>query len=198
MVTIHALTAKGLYFVCEDLRPEDHAEILATRYEDQIAPDTAAVLASRSHIAYEARWNDIPVAIYGAVEKWPGVWSVFLMATDEWRHVALSVTRHALREGLPAVWEAGAHRLECASIETHPIAHRWLERLGFSCEARLPGYGRQGETFLSYARFDPYRVPQQGPVWAGQKSALEQSAAGWKHPVDTSCGKNKTLESSVT
>ena len=48
------------------------------------------------------------------------------------------------------LWEGGAHRLECRSMEGHVEAQRWLETIGATREATLHGYGREGEDFHVY------------------------------------------------
>jgi hypothetical protein len=100
----------------------------------------------------------MPLAAMGAIECWPGVWSAWMIATDKWPSVARAATRWA-RFALDAVLvAAGAHRCECKSIADHRTAHRWLAHLGARPEAVHPGYGRNRETFITFAwRLDHVR-----------------------------------------
>lgn len=91
-----------------------------------------------------------PVAVIGALETWPTVWSVWMFATDRWPEVAVDATRFARRRLAPALLELGLRRAECRSSATHHAAHRWLAHLGARREAEYPDYGRNGETFIGF------------------------------------------------
>lgn len=145
--------------VTRAMRATDRREVFATRFDDDadaLARDLVAVSRFGAVIALGGR----PVAAMGAMECWPGVWNVWLIATEDWKLVARATTRwarYALRTLLP---EAGAHRCECRSIADHRTAHRWLEHLGARAEAMHPDFGRLRETFITFAwRFDHVRNP---------------------------------------
>lgn len=151
------LTEATVLPVARAMRAADRREVFATRFDDDaeaLARDLVAVSRFGATIALAGR----PVAAMGAMECWPGVWSVWLIATDEWKLVARAATRwarHALGTVLP---EAGAHRCECRSMAEHKTAHRWLELLGARAEAVHPDFGRLRETFITFAwRFDHVR-----------------------------------------
>ena len=92
-----------------------------------------------------------PAAVVSAIERWPRVYEVAMFATDEWPAVAWSLTRFVSQRMRPAMLKAGGHRAECRSIVGHDVAHAWLDRLGFRCEARLPDFGKDREEFLLFA-----------------------------------------------
>lgn len=73
-----------------------------------------------------------------------------MFATNDWPRVALSVTRHVVKEMLPAWYASGANRAECRSHADYDWAHRWLEMMGASREAVIPEYGREAETYYQY------------------------------------------------
>ena len=117
----------------------------------------------------------MPVAVVAAIECWPGFYSVGMFATDAWPEVACSLTRWARRRMAASLLAAGAHRMECRTIEGHETAHRWLERLGAVREAVMPDMGRNRETFYLYAwrlRDVPSRI-----VLESQSAAVAPVAA---------------------
>lgn len=93
-----------------------------------------------------------PVAIFSGWFMSPGVVSVQMIATDDWRLIAGAATRWSLATGLP--WLMGrAHRAECRVMASHVVARRWLERLGFVDETpRGMAFGKDRQRFHLYAR----------------------------------------------
>ena len=140
--------------VAQRMRAEDRREVFATRFDDDIDSLVRELVAASRFgavVAHEGR----PAAAMGAIEAWPGVWSAWMFATDAWPSVARATTRYARIALLSVLAEAGAHRCECKSIEGHTVAHRWLQHLGAHVEAVHPGFGRNRETFITFAwRFD--------------------------------------------
>lgn len=130
------------------MRAWDKREIYATRWTDDPV-HLAADAASCAPMAWIIGIDE-PVVAIGARPIHPGVWSVFMFATDLWPSVALSTTRFVRRVMIPALRSTGAHRAECRSMEGHAQAQRWLERLGARREATLEGYGREGQNFHVY------------------------------------------------
>ena len=151
---------RDVRYVAERMRQWDRREIFACRWDDDaeaLAQDTVRALACGYGYCTSL---DQPVAVFGAAECWPGVWQVAAFATDEWPRVALGVTRFIRRTLIATLYERGAHRAECRSMEGHHWAHRWLLALGAQREAVHPGYGRAGETFVTFAwSRDDVRIP---------------------------------------
>lgn len=133
-----------------DMRARDREEIFATRWTTNpldLAEDVIRIPGPK----WVAHGEGIgPVAAYGATPMWPGVWNLYLFATDNFTQVAWDVTRHIRRVMMPSLAMAGAHRAEARSHISHVEAHRWLERLGAEREAVLKGYGRGGEDFILF------------------------------------------------
>lgn len=153
-MTILPLDANAVSFVAANMRDADRAEIFATRADDDAARLAAETMAF-ARFGGVAWWrdgrHDEPVAVVCAIPLWPGVWSVGMYATDRWPAVAHATTRWIKRSLIADLVAAGAHRAECRSLAGHATAHRWLESLGASFEARLPAYGCHCETFFLYA-----------------------------------------------
>ena len=134
------------------MRDRDLEEVTATGWatgRQEWADHITALLESHAGRAVirGASRHGRPVSVFGAIECWPGVWSAWMVATDEWPRVALRTTRAVIREVLPAVWARGAHRIEARSISGYDEAHRWLKTLGASHESTLQAFGRDQQDF---------------------------------------------------
>ena len=150
-VTITACVPEGVLHIASNMRESDRAEIFATRWSASpidLAEDLVRIPGPKW-----VAWDTVagPVATYGAMPMWPGVWSLYCFATDYFPQVAWYVTRHIRRVMMRSLAIAGAHRAEARSIVSHTEAHAWLERLGAHREATLKGYGKGGEDFILFA-----------------------------------------------
>lgn len=135
--------------ITSNLRQRDRDELFATNYGED--PE----LLARHAVAGGAfRWaaylDGEPVAAIGAFPRWPGVWTVWAYGTDDWPSVVVSVTRHVRRFMLPAIVNSGAHRADALALAEHSDARRWLISLGAKEEHTLDGWGKKGQTFVSY------------------------------------------------
>lgn len=147
---ITASDANPVREICYNLRDGDRHEAFA-----QMRHDSAHVLAHNiihdwgplSYIVYR---YEKPVAVLGAMEMWPGVWSAWLLATDDFSKVGKTVTAFIHRDMSPLLRALGCHRLEARSLATHTEAHRWLESLGAKREALLKNYGKNKEDFIIF------------------------------------------------
>ena len=161
MVTIEPLAPDPVRAIARAMRDTDRREIFALRADDD-ADRVAEEACLLSRFGAVARWNMAPVAAFGAAEATPGVFEVWLFATDAWPGVATGVLRWAVATLKPAMLAAGGHRAQCLSIADRHDAHRMLERFGFRREATLIQRGRCRETFHLYAwRLEDVRDPVQ-------------------------------------
>lgn len=135
--------------VIEAMRADDRHEIFACRNSDCDDALERDVL-SLGPISWVAGNDSGPIALFGCETMWPGVFSMWLFATDNFPQIRFSMTKLVKRDIVPMMFDAGAHRLEARSIEGHTTAQRWLERLGAAREATLVGYGRNREDFHIY------------------------------------------------
>ena len=140
--------AKGALHVIENMREWDRREIFATRTEDDNIRLLEDVLGLPGP-AWMASSSD-PIALFGCVPLWPGVWSMWFFATDTLHQIGIGVTRVIIKAIVPMLWEGGAHRLECRSMEGHTQAQDWLEVIGARRECTLSRFGREGEDFHVY------------------------------------------------
>ncbi len=137
--------------VAHRMRAADRREIYASRWREDDDVLTREVVQLSRFGAVAALDGGTPVAAMGVCPLWPGVWTAWMFATDDWPKIARAMTRWARRTLMPAVAATGAHRVECRSIEGHDLAHRWLDHLGAVREAEMPDCGKRRETFYLYA-----------------------------------------------
>lgn len=135
--------------ITSNLRARDREELFATEYGED-----PAALARQAVASGAFRWGAYlegePVAAIGALPRWPNVWTMWAYGTDDWPKVVISVTRHARRFMLPAIVNSGAHRADAVALASHTDARQWLEYLGAEEEHTLDGWGKNGQTFVSY------------------------------------------------
>jgi hypothetical protein len=159
-MTLAKLNEVDLDYVTHRLREDDLREVMATRWTDDPVALTSDIM-SNGEFGWIAGTEDrVPVAAFGAIPVWNGVWEVWLIATEDWPKVALGVTKFIKKTMIPAMREAGVHRAQCRSIEGHETAHRWLEFLGAHRESTMPKFGRDGETFHLYCWTEPGICPR--------------------------------------
>lgn len=144
------LYPEGVQHVVHKMRAKDREEVFATQWSDdpwQLGND----ILRMGGFGFVLHADDgEPVVCCGAMPMWNGVWSVWMFATDRFDEISLSTHRFAKRVFFPALDEAGWHRLECRSLGTHTVAHRWLEVLGAYKESEVFNYGSKGEDFVVY------------------------------------------------
>jgi hypothetical protein len=136
-------------YVIGRMRAWDRREIFATRDGDSDLDLLEAVMAS-GDVSWIAGRDEEPIAVYGCRPMWPGVWSMWLFATDNLGRIGKSVTQHVRTVIVPGLFREGARRLECRSMEGHTDAQRWLLHLGAVREGTNRAFGRDGEDFHVY------------------------------------------------
>ena len=149
MTGLTPLEPMALSHIIGNLREWDRREVFATRADDceDALLDDAMASGDVSWIAWDGRE---PVAAFGCMPLWRGVWSMWLFATDNFHKIGISVTKTIVRDIVPALWNGGAHRLECKSMEGHVQAQRWLETIGAKRECTHVNFGREGQDFHVY------------------------------------------------
>lgn len=135
--------------VVRDMREWDRIEIFATQPDDDL-DRFAALIPYMGPAAWVAGLEYEPIAVFGAFERFPGMWDMWLFATDSLNKIGKSMTSSVRRVIVPELFAAGARRLECKSMEGHVQAQSWLSLIGARREASHPEYGRGGETFHTY------------------------------------------------
>lgn len=142
---IERLTIEAAIAVAKNMRPRDRHEICAIANTD----DPAQVVSMLQHIRHigVVAGKDEPIAATGVMEMHPGVVSAFLFATPRWREVATSTAKWWKRRLLPHLAASGVHRVQAYSLAGYKEAHDWMSYFGARCEAKLAGYGKDGEDY---------------------------------------------------
>jgi hypothetical protein len=138
---------RDLSYIAANLRPEDHAEIDCQL--DDWTPATVA-LAALQGFAYVCELDGNPEAAFGAGEIRSGLWIAWSWGTKRMRRCVPRITQFFYEVLGPQVAAQGAHRVEARAMAGNDLAVRWLNRLGATERCPLPGYGRNGETFLLF------------------------------------------------
>jgi hypothetical protein len=147
---LRPLTNDALLQVASVMRAADRSEIFATRFDDDPAALVDDLLAGDPVGAVIAAADGMPIAAIGGTEMWPGLWSLWMFATDRWPEVARGATRFAKYALWPALLALGLRRGECRSAASHVTAHRWIRHLGGIEESVHPAFGKGGETFIGF------------------------------------------------
>ncbi|WP_374656134.1 hypothetical protein [Dongia sp.] len=158
-----ALNRDDLIAVAENMRAADRREIFATRFDENAELLAEDLLAGDPLGVIVADRDGVPAAVLGATEMWPGLWSLWMFATDRWPSVARETTRFAKRVLWPALLKLGLRRGECRSAAEHHVAHRWLRHLGGAVESIHPAYGKGGETFIGFVIYGERHVCDPDP-----------------------------------
>ncbi len=131
-----------------NMRAQDRDEVFACFWHDD--PELVAYHAWR-HSPY--RWTADGAAAFGAMPLHPGVWSIWMVATPDFTPATgkemVRFIRRILRTEMPT---RGAHRVECKSLATHTVAHRFIRALGLCEEATQRAYGKGREDFIVFSR----------------------------------------------
>lgn len=141
--------------VCRNMRPNDFKEIFAQRADDDpwaLYRDMASM--GPAHLWLEiARAADtaVPIALFGVMQVSPGVGVAHLMGTKGLTvHAAAQISARIREYVIPAMLEAGLHRVEAHSLAEYRWAHRFLRSTGAVCEGIRTAVGRDGEDFACF------------------------------------------------
>jgi len=152
--SVRPLTYHDALDVAERMRITDQQEIEAIRgvslFAERIAMDCHLSLDCGG-IGYVAYWGHVPVVVIGAIPSHPGLWSIYMFATGDLPEIGLGLTKWVKHSLLPEIVAAGAHRIQCDSIEGHTEAHAWMKVFGAKNEGAMPKFGIGQETFFRFA-----------------------------------------------
>lgn len=144
-----------VFFVAQNMRQRDFDEISALRFTDdrnELAYQIADAIAEYETVYVIGK--DEPIAIVTYIPVRPGVWNLGMFATDNFQSIGVYLTKRIIRDIIPALDRAKAHRVEAYSIDGYEEVHEWLRFLGLEEECTLAGYGKNREDFkvFSYVR----------------------------------------------
>ena len=135
------------------MRQRDYDEISCLRWSDtreELANDLIHAFADFQNI-YTIGRDDENIAIIAYVPLRKGVWSLGMFATDNFQKVGKFLTKRIIRDIIPSLSAAKAHRIEAQSISGYDEVHKWLKFLGLKEEAKLNGFGKNGEDFVQFS-----------------------------------------------
>jgi hypothetical protein len=146
------LTYLDLEYICLNLRQADKSEVFALRPHDnplQLALEAHAYIRNqgRGKIAWI---NGRPAAVAAFTEDWPGVWSVWMFGTDDFKAAAIPLVRWARKEAKDILSICAGHRLQCDSAADHHEAHALIKAMGAKEEYRMRRYGKHGDDFIRF------------------------------------------------
>lgn len=135
------------------MRPEDFAEIgcLWKTWDTRVL-GIASVQTAVDGMAWSCWYDGQPAAAYGfshAAPFDPDHWQAWAFGTSKFKRCVPLITRH-LKAVRPIV-ERDCRRLQVLALDSHDLAHGWIEGFGAKREGVLRSYGRGGEDFYLYA-----------------------------------------------
>lgn len=140
------------------MREIDRVEVFGTLPHDsplQLAYEAAYLVRNkgRSRIGWSAKTGR-PAAIAAFTEDWPGLWSVWMFGTDDFKDVAIDLLRWFRKEANEILGVCEGRRLQCDSRFDHDEAHKMLKALGAVEEFRLRKYGKDGSDYIRFVWFN--------------------------------------------
>lgn len=153
---IEPLDYQKAWWTAVDLRLEDRRELRVTRDPDDVEALVASALESEFKWAamhdFEEVAEPLPVFAFGAKLFDGGrrahVWGFGTPYADSL--VLRGVTRFIKRSMVPLLVNSGVIYAQAVSHPENTTAHRWLQRLGFSLKATVPGVGGRKEDMLLF------------------------------------------------
>jgi len=147
------LTHNDIVYICANMRDRDAQEIYGLRdYDnaDMLAMEVFSVITNRGR--GKISWHKgRPAAIAAFVEEYPGVWSVFMFGTADFKAGAMPLLRWFRKEANIILSDVNGHRLHCDSRADYAEAHKMIEAMGGVREG--PPMRKFGKDGSSYQRF---------------------------------------------
>jgi hypothetical protein len=147
----------GLLHVCRNLRPCNQGELYPTRAHND--PEELALelfAAVRAYGFGVIVWHKAPTGIRPAIaiglfERWPGVWGLMMIGTDDFKAAAIDALRWLRGAVADLRDKQGMHRLHSETRADDPEAARFFLGLGAIPEGPpMERYGKGGEAFQRY------------------------------------------------
>lgn len=147
-------TLADFFEVCSAL-PEDQREQYEAFTGEKYDPATvAAAYFLRPGMRWVLCVDGKAVVVAGFDKIREGVYQDWMFTTQQtWDVPAIwrTATRYVKRV-MDAMFEQGAHRLQCVSLASRIHAHRWFKLIGLKAEGKLEAYGADGEDAFMFAR----------------------------------------------
>ena len=144
---------QALDYICLNLRDVDKREIY-----NVLDHDNPIMLAFQAHYVGVSKgrgriawWDGRPAVYIAFCEDRPGVWTISMFGTDDFKSVAFECMRWARATIPELINERNGRRLQCDSHVEHHEAHRFLTALGAVKEGPpMKHYGKDGSDYQRY------------------------------------------------
>lgn len=145
------VTVIDFLMVCQELREDERRQIEASTG----VPYDFKKVVELMCMAPAPRWAVLedgkPIALIGYTQQRPGVWRDWMLSTDAVWKKPIAITR-ICRLIMKTMEDNGAHRLECISMASREMAHKWYRSVGLKFEGILQKWGANGEDAMIFAR----------------------------------------------
>ena len=146
------ITYLDLEYVVLNMRERDKGEIFALRSHDnplQLAMEAHSAIRNlgRGQIAWA---HGRPCAVLAFTEEWPGMWSIWMFGTDDFKHGAIDLLRWARKEANAILSVCKGHRIQADSRADYEEAHKLIRAAGGRPEFTMRAYGKNGEDYIRF------------------------------------------------
>jgi hypothetical protein len=143
----------SIEFIVYNMRPGDREEIFGLIDHDnnyRFAWEAYHLVLNKGR--GKISWHDgKPAAFAAFVEERPGVWSVWMMGTKDFKAAAMPLLRWFRKEANDILSVCKGHRLQCDSRADYEEAHKMIKAMGGIEEG--PPMRRYGKDGSDYQRF---------------------------------------------
>lgn len=163
-------TIEDIRHVALNMRERDYDEIVCLGWcenREELAESLALGYSQEENVYCVGTDEDGPIAIICYLPQRKGVWSLGLFATDDFLKVGAFLTKRIIRDIIPSLDQANAHRVEAHSIDGYEEVHNWLRFLGLDEETTIHGMGRNGEDFKVFSYVRSMEEVNQNVHWRG-------------------------------
>ena len=163
-IEVKPANLRDLSYVASHMRASDRGEVECQI--DEWSAVNVAALSLRDY-AYVVELDGNPEAAFGCGQVRRGYWIAWSWGTDKLLRCIPAMVEFITNELQPAVYAAGALRVEARALASHRQAQRFLDRIGGSFCCNLPAYGKNGEDFVLYQWTRKTYVPVLDAIHAG-------------------------------
>lgn len=167
MMDFWKATKEDIYHVALHMRDRDFEEIECVSWvsgREELASSIAENYLEHENVYACGTQEDGAIAILSYLPLRPGVWSVGMFATNDFKKVGKFLTRCIIKDIIPSLNNSNFHRVEAHSICGYEDIHNWLNFIGLKEECEIKGFGRNGENFKTFAFVKPKNM---NAIWKG-------------------------------
>lgn len=134
--------AEELFTLNTSLATADHKFLKRRWIENMKREDRSFTLIDNGHL----------IVAGGIFEIWPGMGEAWLIPSDKIDNYKLKMIKTLRRHMDKIIAEDNLVRLQASVREDFPVAHRFIEFMGFKREGLMTNYGPDGANHILYAR----------------------------------------------